>query len=74
MGPPIDFNLRASLAMKPIMDINKLMERVKEYKRLEDDQVKANVPTTEKKEVKGSSSPTPKGLFPSGSEAKVRDD
>lgn len=63
MGPPIDFNLRASLAMKPIMDINKLMERVKEYKRLEDDQVKANVPTTEKKEVKEKKLPNPEGTF-----------
>nr|XP_023870300.1 uncharacterized protein LOC111982910 [Quercus suber] len=36
VGLLIDFDLRASLALKPVMDMNKLMERVEEYKRLED--------------------------------------
>ncbi|XP_075665748.1 uncharacterized protein LOC142635487 [Castanea sativa] len=31
VGLPIDFDLRASLALKPVTDINKLMERVDEY-------------------------------------------
>ena len=56
MGLPIDFDLRASLALKPVTNINKVMERVKEYKRLEDDQLqdkaKAKTSTMEKKEVK----------------------
>lgn len=56
VGLPIDFDLRASLALKPVMDMNKLMEWVEEYKRLEDDQLqdkaKAKVPVEEKKEVK----------------------
>ncbi|XP_030933744.1 uncharacterized protein LOC115959465 [Quercus lobata] len=56
VGLPIDFDLRASLALKPVTDMNKLMERVEEYKRLEDDQLqdkaKAKVPVEEKKEVK----------------------
>ena len=37
VGLPIDSDLRASLALKPITDMKKLMERVEEYKRLEDD-------------------------------------
>ena len=56
MGLPIDFDLRASLALNPVMDMNKLMEWVEEYKRLEDDQLqdkaKAKVLVVEKKEVK----------------------
>ena len=36
VGFPIDFDLRASLALKPVTDMNKLMEWVEEYKRLED--------------------------------------
>ena len=56
VGLPIDSELRASLALKPITDMHKLMERVKEYKRLEDDQLqdkaKAKVPMREKKEVR----------------------
>ena len=55
VGLPIDFNLRASLALKPVTDMNKLMEQVEEYKRLEDDQLqdkaKEKVPVEEKKEV-----------------------
>ena len=39
MGPPIDSELRASLALKPVMDMNKLMDWVEKYKRLEDDQL-----------------------------------
>ena len=35
VGLPIDFELRASLALKPVTDMHKLMERVEEYKRLE---------------------------------------
>ena len=56
VGIPIDSNLRASLALKPITDMNKLMEWVEEYKRLEDDSLqdkaKAKLPVVEKKEVK----------------------
>ena len=56
MGLPIDFYLRASLALKLVTDMTKLMERVEEYKRLEDDQLqdkaKAKLPMVEKKEVK----------------------
>ncbi|XP_075655024.1 uncharacterized protein LOC142625219 [Castanea sativa] len=66
---PIDFNLRASSTLKPVMDMNKFMELVEEYKRLEDDQLqdkdKAKVPTTEKKEVKANQTPQPrKDFFP----------
>ena len=39
VGLPIDSNLSASLALKLVMDMNKLMERVEEYKRLEYDQL-----------------------------------
>ena len=39
VGLSINSDLRASLALKPITDMNKLMERVEEYKRLEDDQL-----------------------------------
>lgn len=49
-------DMRASLALMPVTDMNKLMERVEEYKRLEDDKLldkaKAKVPVVEKKEVK----------------------
>ena len=37
VGLPIDFDLRALLALKPIT--NKLMERIEGYKRLKDDQL-----------------------------------
>lgn len=37
VGLPIDFDLRALLALKPVTDINKLMEWIEEYKRLEVD-------------------------------------
>lgn len=36
---PINFEMRALLALKPITDMHKLMELVEEYKRLEDDQL-----------------------------------
>lgn len=56
MGLPIDSDLRAFLALKLVTDINKLMEQVEVYKRLEDDQLqdkaKAKTSTMEKKEVK----------------------
>ena len=59
---PIDSNLRASLALKPVMDMNKLMEWV-EYKRLEDDQLqdkaKTKAPIIEKKKVKVDQAPQP---------------
>lgn len=34
---PIDSNLRNSLVLKPVTDMNKLMEQVEEYKRFKDD-------------------------------------
>lgn len=37
MGLPIGSDLRASLALKLVTDMNKLMEKGEEYKRLEDD-------------------------------------
>ena len=55
MGLPIASDLRASLALKPVTNIKKLMEQVEEYKRLEDDQLqdKAKAKTsTMEKEVK----------------------
>ena len=56
MGLPIDFDLRALLALKLVTDMNKLMEWVEEYKRLKDDQLqdkaKAKLPMVEKREVK----------------------
>lgn len=69
VGLLIDFNLRASLALKPITDMNKLMERVEEYKRLEDNQLqdkaKAKAPTVEKKDVKVDQAPqTRRDSFP----------
>ena len=61
MGLPIDSNLRGSLALKLVMDMNKLIEWVKVYKRLEDDQLqdkaKAKVAIVEKKEVKVDQAP-----------------
>ena len=64
---PIDSDLRASLALKPVMDMNKLMEWVKEYKRLEDNQLqdkaKAKAPTVEKKEVKADQATRPRRDF-----------
>lgn len=39
VGLPTDSNLRALLALKPVTNMNKLMEWVDEYKRLEDDQL-----------------------------------
>ena len=69
MGLPIDSDLKASLALKPVTDMNKLMEWVEEYNRLEDDQLqdmaKAKVPIGEKKEVKADQAPRPwRDLFP----------
>ena len=56
MGLPIDSNLRASLALKPVTDMNKLMEWVEEYERLKDnqsqDKAKVKAPIIKKKEVK----------------------
>ena len=56
VGLPIDSNLRASLALKPVTDMNKLVEWVEEYERLEDNQLqdkaKAKAPIIKKKEVK----------------------
>jgi len=56
VGLPINSDLRALLALKPVADMSKLMEQVEEYKRLEDyklqDKAKAKVPIEEKKEVK----------------------
>ncbi|XP_023915420.1 uncharacterized protein LOC112026988 [Quercus suber] len=56
VGLSIDTDLRASLAMKLVTNMNQLMERVEEYKRLKDDQLqekaKAKAPVIEKKEVK----------------------
>ena len=67
VGLPIDSDLRASLAMKPVMDMNKLMEWVEEYKRLEDNQLqdkaKAKAPTMEKKEVKADQATRPRRDF-----------
>ena len=39
VGHLIDSDLRASLTLKLVTNMNKLMERVEEYKRLEDDQL-----------------------------------
>ena len=67
MGLPIDSDLKASLALKPVMNMNKLMERVEEYKRLEDNQLqdkaKAKAPVIEKKEVKVDQVPRPQRNF-----------
>lgn len=56
VGLPVDSDLRASLALKPITNMNKLMELVEKYKRLEDDQLqekaKVKAPMEDKKEVK----------------------
>ena len=64
MGLPIDSDLKASLALKPVTDMNKLMEWVEEYSRLEDDQLqdkaKPKIPVGEKKEVKTDQAPRPR--------------
>ena len=39
MGLPMNSDLRKSLIMKPAQDMQQLMDRIKEYKRVEDDQV-----------------------------------
>ena len=39
VGLPVDFDFRASLALKPVTDMNKLIERVEEYRRLGDNQL-----------------------------------
>ena len=56
VGLFIDSDLRASLTLKPVTNMNKLMEQVEEYKKLEDDQLqdkaKDKVLATKKKEVK----------------------
>lgn len=61
MGLPINSDLKASLALKPVTDMNKLMEKVEEYKRLEDDQLqdkaKAKALAVEKKDVKANQDP-----------------
>ena len=61
VGLPINYDLRAFLALKLVTDMNKLMERVEEYKRLEDDQLqykaKAKTPTMEKKDVEVDQAP-----------------
>lgn len=61
MGLPIDSNLKASLALKPVRDMNKLMEQVEGYKRLEDDQLqdkaKEKAPAVEKREIKVEQAP-----------------
>ena len=77
VGLPIDFNLRASLALKPVTDMNKLMEQVEEYKRLEDDQLqnnaKAKVPVEEKKEVKTDQAPQPqRDFFPQAQKQRTK--
>ena len=63
----IDSDLRASLTLKPVTNMNKLMEQVEEYKRLEDDQLqdkaKAKVLATKKKEVKTDQAPRPQRDF-----------
>ena len=61
MGLPINSDLKASLALKPVTDMNKLMEKVEEYKRLEDDQLqdkaKAKALAVEKKDVEANQDP-----------------
>ena len=75
MGLPIDSNLRASLALKPVTDMNKLMEWVEEYERLEDNQLqdkaKVKAPIIKKKEVKVDQALILKGPFLSGLEDKA---
>ena len=39
MGLPMNSDLRKSLIMKPAQDMQQLMDRIKEYKRVEDHQV-----------------------------------
>ena len=39
MGLSMNSDLRKSLIMKPVQDMQQLMDRIKEYKRVEDDQV-----------------------------------
>ena len=61
VGLPINSDLKASLALKLVTDMNKLMEQVEEYKRLEDDQLqdkaKAKALAVEKKDVKANQDP-----------------
>ena len=56
VGLPIDSNLRASLALKLVTDMNKLMKWVEEYEGLKDNQLqdkaKVKAPIIKKKEVK----------------------
>ena len=67
VGLPIDSDLRASLALKSVIDMNKLMEWVEKYKRLEDDQLqdkaKAKKPVVKKKEIKVDQVPRPRRGF-----------
>ena len=63
MGLPIDSDLRASMALKPITDMNKLMEWVEEYKRLEDDQLQDMAKAKVQKEVKIDLAPQPRRDF-----------
>lgn len=39
MGLSMNSDLRKSLIMKPVQDMQQLMDRIKEYKRVEDHQV-----------------------------------
>lgn len=56
VGLPIDSELRTSLILKLVTDMQKLIERVEEYKRLEVDQLqaksKAKAPATKRKEIR----------------------
>lgn len=58
---------RVSLPLKQVTDMNKLMERVEEYKRLEDDQLqdkaKAKLPMPKKKGVRMDQSSRPQRDF-----------
>ena len=62
VGLSIDSDLRDSLALKPVTNMNKLMERVEEYKRLEDDQLQEKAKAKAlvgEKEVKANQTPSP---------------
>lgn len=71
VGLHIDFDLRASLTLRPVMDMHKLMERVEEYKRLEDDQLhaksKSKAPVAETKVARVVHPPRlGRGFYPQG--------
>ena len=67
VGLAIDFELRTSLTLMPIRDMHKLMERVEEYKRLEDDQLQVNSKSkalvVERKEARLDHPPRPRRDF-----------